>query len=229
MPGSRRAARTSSSVQAIDSGDWRRSDLQHPVAPVAGLEPRPRRVARSGAAKASSIALLAAASAGSGAGRRERRRSRPDRRSRPGAAASSGQRASGTKRSAKPAWIASPGAHAVAGQPEVLAETPRRARPAAGCRRRRGSGRCAHSGMAMRVVSPTTRWLPWPATPTPPPMTKPCISATYGLGDSGRSGVHPVLVGPEARGRRRSRRGGRWRRSRRCRRRRRRRAGPRRR
>ena len=35
-----------------------------------------------------------------------------------------------------------------------------------------------HSGMATWVVSPTMRWLPWPETPTPPPMTKPCISAT---------------------------------------------------
>jgi len=38
------------------------------------------------------------------------------------------------------------------------------------------------SGMAKDVVSSATRWLPWTETPTPPPITMPEISATYGLG-----------------------------------------------
>lgn len=38
------------------------------------------------------------------------------------------------------------------------------------------------SGIAILVVSVTTRMLPWPATPTPPPITMPSITATYGLG-----------------------------------------------
>ena len=38
------------------------------------------------------------------------------------------------------------------------------------------------SGIAIFVVSVTTRTLPWAPTPTPPPITMPSISATYGLG-----------------------------------------------
>ena len=37
------------------------------------------------------------------------------------------------------------------------------------------------SGIAIFVVSVTTRTLPWALTPTPPPITMPSISATYGL------------------------------------------------
>ncbi len=38
------------------------------------------------------------------------------------------------------------------------------------------------SGIAILVVSVTTRTLPCALTPTPPPITMPSISATYGLG-----------------------------------------------
>src|SRR6476620_9531075 len=38
------------------------------------------------------------------------------------------------------------------------------------------------SGIAILVVSVTTRTLPWALIPTPPPITMPSISATYGLG-----------------------------------------------
>jgi hypothetical protein len=40
----------------------------------------------------------------------------------------------------------------------------------------------ATSGMAIWVLSVTTRTLPWAETPTPPPITSPSISATDGLG-----------------------------------------------
>ena len=39
-----------------------------------------------------------------------------------------------------------------------------------------------HSGMASMVFSDTTRWEPWPDTPTPPPMTMPSTMVTTGLG-----------------------------------------------
>ncbi len=38
------------------------------------------------------------------------------------------------------------------------------------------------SGMAILVVSVTTRTLPWALMPTPPPIVMPFITATYGLG-----------------------------------------------
>ncbi len=40
----------------------------------------------------------------------------------------------------------------------------------------------AVSGMAMTVVSVTTRCEPWTESPMPPPITIPFIMATYGLG-----------------------------------------------
>ena len=72
--------------------------------------------------------------------------------------------------------------HAVAGEAEVLAEA------AGGAGEERGAADVGDEAdrriRAWRpaCVSPTMRWLPWPATPTPPPMTKPCISATTGFG-----------------------------------------------
>ena len=38
------------------------------------------------------------------------------------------------------------------------------------------------SGIAIFVVSVTTRTLPWALTPTPPPITMPSINETYGFG-----------------------------------------------
>ncbi|SLI74065.1 Uncharacterised protein [Mycobacteroides abscessus subsp. abscessus] len=38
------------------------------------------------------------------------------------------------------------------------------------------------SGMPTLERSVTMRWLPWPDRPTPPPMTMPSMTTTYGLG-----------------------------------------------
>ena len=56
------------------------------------------------------------------------------------------------------------------------------------------------SGIAIFVVSVTTRTLPWAPTPTPPPITMPSISATYGLRIAADVRVQHVLVVPELSG-----------------------------
>ncbi len=53
------------------------------------------------------------------------------------------------------------------------------------------------SGIAIFVVSVTTRTLPCALTPTPPPITMPSISATYGLRIAADLRVEEVLVVPE--------------------------------
>lgn len=45
-----------------------------------------------------------------------------------------------------------------------------------------GTKPIAVSGIATRERSVTTRTSPWADTPTPPPITMPSMSATYGLG-----------------------------------------------
>jgi len=46
------------------------------------------------------------------------------------------------------------------------------------------------SGMANNVVSVATRYFPWIDNPTPPPITIPCIKATYGICKEIRSQIY---------------------------------------
>ena len=56
------------------------------------------------------------------------------------------------------------------------------------------------SGIAIFVVSVTTRTLPWAPTPTPPPITMPSISATYGLLKRPICAFSTIFVVPELSG-----------------------------
>ena len=166
----------------------------------------------------------------SGAGAAEGGDRRPGRRS---STSARGERrasaASGTKWSAKPARIASPGPMRWPVRPRYSPRRPGRARRAAGVPPTSGMRPIAHSGMAtcVRLADDAVAAVAGDADAAA--HDEAVHQRDVGLRVAGDPGVHPVLVGPEAAGRGRSRRGGRWRRPRRCRRRRRRRAGPRRR
>ena len=185
MPGSRRAARTSSSVQAIDSGDAApASEARRGPSRWSRAAPRWRRGRRP--SKASSIASRTAASAGRGRGREggDRRRGSPLAQS---AAASAGPARLGDEIVGEAGEDARRPAHAVAGQRRGTRRAPRAraasrwVAPTSGI-----EADAAFRHRHLRSLSPTTRWLAWPPMPTPPPMTKPCISATIRACGSGR-------------------------------------------
>ncbi len=204
-PGSRRAARTSSSVQAIDSGHCRRRVFRMPW-PQSLASSRATSAARSAASKASSI------SSRRGGERRLRGRRlevgdrRPGRRSRRARRTSSGQRLSGTKWSAKPARMASPAPMRWPVRPRYSPSRPSaRARievaPMSGMRP------IMHSGIAswVRLADDAVAGMAGEADAAA--HDEAVHQHDDGLREAGDPGVHPVLVGPEAPALARSRRG----------------------